>query len=64
MSDRGVESDNLTAIFVKVCGVNAVDEQDRRVRKLRLRRALLAGLTAVFGLGMLATLMQIIQFFR
>ena len=64
MSDRGVESDNLTAIFVKVCGVNAVDEQDRRVRKLRLRRALLAALTALFGLGTIGTRMQIIPFFR
>lgn len=63
-SDHKTESDNLTAILIKVCGVNAVDEQDKRVRKLRLKKAILTGLTAVFGLGAIATLVQIIQFFR
>lgn len=63
-SDCGIEADNLTALFVKVCGVNPVDEQNKRVRKLRLDKAILIGLTTVFGCGMLASLMQIIHFFK
>lgn len=61
MGDRNIESDNLTAILVKVCGVNAVDEQDKRVRKLRLRRATLACLTGLFGLGIITSFIRIIQ---
>lgn len=51
---RHVESDNVTAVVVKVMQVADTGEAERRVRRLKLRQRLSAAFAALFAAGALA----------
>lgn len=61
--EMGVQSDNITAIVIKILKVGTGDEDDRRVRRLSIIQKLLATCTAACALGALGTLLRIIKIF-
>ena len=48
---RRVESDNVTAVVVRVMQVADTEEAERRVRRLKIRQRLAASFTALFAAG-------------
>lgn len=58
---RGVESDNITAVVLKVHQVAGSDEASRRVRKLEMGRRLAIACTALFSAGAVGAVVQLIR---
>lgn len=59
--ELGVESDNITAIVLKVQQVAASDAADRRVRALKVKQRLAAACAVLFALGAAGAVYRLLQ---
>lgn len=59
--EMGVESDNITAVVVKILQVAGSDEAARRVRKLKLLQKLAVACAALCSVGAVGALIQLVR---